>query len=91
MTYFHFRFSLATTDNESRSLKTINEDSSLLECYQLRLYDIHYTCWAHSVDRDDRRITVRRYVDRHSARHLIDMRNVLSRQINVRNITMMLQ
>ena len=33
-----------------------------------------YLCWAHSVDRDDRGITMRRFVDRHSARHLIDMR-----------------
>ena len=33
-----------------------------------------YPCWAHSVDRDDRGITMRRFVDRYSARHLIDMR-----------------
>ena len=31
-------------------------------------------CWAHSVNRDDRGITMRRFVDRHTARHLIDMR-----------------
>ena len=34
-------------------------------------------CWAHFVDRDDRGITMRRFVDRHSARHLIDMRAML--------------
>ena len=35
--------------------------------------------WAHSVDRDDRGITMRRFVDRHSARHLIDMRAMFYR------------
>ena len=36
-------------------------------------------CWAHSVVRDDRGITMRRFVDRHSARHLIEMRMLFYR------------
>ena len=44
------------------------------------------TCnyWAHSVDRDDRGITMRRFVDRHSARHLIDMRAMFCLDISMR-------
>ena len=38
-----------------------------------------YVCWAHSVVRDDRGITMHRFVDRHSARHLIDMRALFYR------------
>ena len=39
-------------------------------------------CWAHSVDRDDRGITMRRFVYRHSARHLIDMRAMFCRTLH---------
>ena len=52
--------------------------SSLVENF-VRGVDCTCICWAHSVVRDDRGITMRRFVDRHSARHLIDMRAMFYR------------
>ena len=55
-------------------IKVINPKSGAVSLGVVSGLVIQCLCWAHSVVRDDRGITMRRFVDRHSARHLIDMR-----------------